>query len=260
MWFISIIKAWLLLRQAPIRHKTTWSHKDYTYVYYIDGLVWDCSNSSASAMEMKSFDIFFVVCLNKYFTTQSSCLSFPRSWDAANQENFVKMTIFLYQWTMTTNSLLYPVNSEMDHYSDVMMSAMATEITGVLIVCSAVCSGVDQRKYQSSMTLAFMRAIHQRPVDSPHKWPVTRKMFPFDEVILTRSRIMSLFMDHVSSHQGKMDGTVEHWTCLLSTMMDRLDGQFVQAIHYQNRWMRWVITSTVNHNQYKRDMALEVGI
>ena len=45
-------------------------------------------------------------------------------------------------------------------------------------------SGVDQRKHQSSASLAFMRGIHQWPVNSPHRWPVTRKRFPFDDVIM----------------------------------------------------------------------------
>ena len=44
--------------------------------------------------------------------------------------------------------------------------------------------GADQRKHQSSASLAFVRGIHWRPVNSPHKWPVTRKMFPFDDVIM----------------------------------------------------------------------------
>ena len=33
-------------------------------------------------------------------------------------------------------------------------------------------------------SLTFVRGIHQWPVNSPHKWPVTRKMFPFDDVII----------------------------------------------------------------------------
>ena len=49
---------------------------------------------------------------------------------------------------------------------------------------STVYSDTDQRKYQSSASLAFVRGIHRRPVNSPHKWPVTRKMFPFDDVIM----------------------------------------------------------------------------
>ena len=42
----------------------------------------------------------------------------------------------------------------------------------------------DQRKHQSSASLAFVWGIHRRPVNSPHKWPVTRKMFAFDDVIM----------------------------------------------------------------------------
>ena len=57
-------------------------------------------------------------------------------------------------------------------------------ITSLAIVYSTVYSGADQRKYQSSASLAFMRVIHRWAVNSPHKWPVTRKMFPFDDVIM----------------------------------------------------------------------------
>ena len=47
-----------------------------------------------------------------------------------------------------------------------------------------VYSGADHRKYQSSAPLAFVPGIHRWPVNSPHKGPVTRKMFPFDDVIM----------------------------------------------------------------------------
>ena len=70
------------------------------------------------------------------------------------------------------------------HYSDVIMSPIASEITNVSIVCLAVCSGANQRKHQSSAPLAFVRGIHRWPVNSPHKGPVTRKSFPFDDVIM----------------------------------------------------------------------------
>ena len=46
-------------------------------------------------------------------------------------------------------------------------------------------SDADQRKHQSSASLAFVRGIHWRPVNCPHKWPVTRKMFTFDDVIMS---------------------------------------------------------------------------
>ena len=63
------------------------------------------------------------------------------------------------------------------------MSAVVSQITSISIVCSTVSSGADQRKHQSS--LAFVRGIHWWPVgEFPHKRPVTRKMFPFDDVIM----------------------------------------------------------------------------
>ena len=68
------------------------------------------------------------------------------------------------------------------YHSDVMMSATASQITGVSIVCSTICSGADQTKHQSSASLAFVREIHQWPVNSQHKGPAMRKMFPFNDV------------------------------------------------------------------------------
>ena len=70
------------------------------------------------------------------------------------------------------------------HYNDVIIGAVAFQITSLPIVYSTVYSGADQRKHQSSASLAFVRGIHRWPVNSPHKGPVTRKMFPFDDVIV----------------------------------------------------------------------------
>ena len=70
------------------------------------------------------------------------------------------------------------------HYGDVIMGAIASQITSLTIVYSTVYSDVDQRKHQSSASLAFVWGIHRGPVNSPQKWPVTRKMFPFDDVIM----------------------------------------------------------------------------
>ena len=70
------------------------------------------------------------------------------------------------------------------HYNDVIMGAMASQITSLTIVYSKVYSGADQREHQSSESLASVRGIHRGPVNSPHKWTVTRKRFPFDDVIM----------------------------------------------------------------------------
>ena len=67
------------------------------------------------------------------------------------------------------------------------MSTMASQITSLVIVCSNVYSGADQRKHQSSASLAFVWGIHRWPVNSPHKGPVPRKLFPFDGVIMCRA-------------------------------------------------------------------------
>ena len=70
------------------------------------------------------------------------------------------------------------------HYCDVIMTTMASQITTFTIVYSTFHSCAYQRKHQSFASLAFVRGIHRWPVNSPHKWPVTRKMFPFDDVIM----------------------------------------------------------------------------
>ena len=77
-----------------------------------------------------------------------------------------------------------------DHYSDAILGAMASQITSLTIVYSNVYSGSDQRKHQSSASLAFVRGVHRWLVNAPHKWPVTRKMFPFDDVILVGSDVI----------------------------------------------------------------------
>ena len=76
-------------------------------------------------------------------------------------------------------------NANYVHYGDVIRGAIVSQITSLTIVYSTVYSDADQRKHQSSATLAFVWGIHRGPVISPHKWPVTRKMFPFDDVIMS---------------------------------------------------------------------------
>ena len=79
---------------------------------------------------------------------------------------------------------MLPFDDVIMHYNNVIiMGAMASQITGVSIVYVA-CSGADQRKHQSSASLALVTGIHRSPMNSPHKGPVTRKMFPFDDVII----------------------------------------------------------------------------
>ena len=69
---------------------------------------------------------------------------------------------------------------------DVIMSAIASQITSLTIfVYSTVYSGADQKHHQCSAPLAFVGGIHRWPMNSPHRGPVTREMFPFDDVIMS---------------------------------------------------------------------------
>ena len=78
-----------------------------------------------------------------------------------------------------------PVNMTLlYHYDDVIMSAIASQITSLTIVYSTVYTDADISKRQSSASLAFVWGIHRGPVNSPHKGPVTQKMFPFDDAIM----------------------------------------------------------------------------
>ena len=101
----------------------------------------------------------------------------------------------MHSWGNRSQSLVCTLSDEKNHdymchqrfavnYGDVIMGTMASQITSLTIVYSTVYSGADQTKYQSSASLTFMKGTHRWPVNSPHKKPVTRKMFPFDVVIM----------------------------------------------------------------------------
>ena len=63
------------------------------------------------------------------------------------------------------------------HYCDVIMGRMASQIPRLTIIYSTIHSDADQGNIKAPRHWPLCR-------DSPHKWPVTRKMFPFDDVIM----------------------------------------------------------------------------
>ena len=83
-----------------------------------------------------------------------------------------------------------------DHYSDVRMSAMVSQINSVSIIFSTVCSGADQRKHHSSASLSL---TVRRSLNPPHKGPVTRKMFPFNDVIMFLEISLAIINDVIGS-------------------------------------------------------------
>ena len=86
-----------------------------------------------------------------------------------NIRNFREL--FATSWRYIQCGVLSPDHTRCSqcrqHYSDVIMSAMASQITGISTVYTTVCLGADKRKHQSSVSLAFVRGIHRWPVDSP---------------------------------------------------------------------------------------------
>ena len=93
------------------------------------------------------------------------------------------LTLIAY-FVFKTKASIYMPWCTGNHYDDVTMSGMASQITSLTIVYSTVYPGADQRKHQSPASLAFVWGIHRGPVNSPHKWPVTPKLFPFDDVLM----------------------------------------------------------------------------
>ena len=90
-------------------------------------------------------------------------------------------------WTLTGHRYRwFRTGRPLPHYTDVIMTTMVSQITSLTVVYSIVHLGANQRKHRNSASLTFVRGIHRGPVNSSHKWPVTRKMFPFDDVIMPR--------------------------------------------------------------------------
>ena len=123
-----------------------------------------------------------------------------------------------------------PCDAIIMHYKHVIMSAMASQITSPMIVYSTVYSGTDERKHQSSASLAFVRGIHRWPVNSPHKGPVTRKKFPFDDVI------MDYFRNLRPSYQWRRRPWVDCW---------RLCRNIGTALWHWSFWSAWSQWSVV---------------
>ena len=106
------------------------------------------------------------------------------------------------------------------HYIDVIMTTITSQITRLAIVYSIV-SDADQRKHESSASLAFVRGIHRGPVNSPHKWPVTRIMFPFDDVIMiiptNHTHAQKVWWNYFKRQTSTSACTVEGWEWISSS-------------------------------------------
>ena len=95
------------------------------------------------------------------------------------------------------------------------MGTTVSQITSLTIVYSTVFSDRDERKHQSSASLAFVWGIHRWPVNSPHKWPVTRKMFPFNDVIMTKwcRMLTARLHNSIANAQGLLQSCTKRPKC-----------------------------------------------
>ena len=116
--------------------------------------------------------------------TKFSAILNQDTWIFIQENVFVNVVSWMSVFCSCFNELAHLDVETKFHYGYSIMGAIASQITSLTIVYSDVYPDADQRKHQSSASLAFMRGIHRGPMNSPHKWPVTRKMFPFDDVIM----------------------------------------------------------------------------
>ena len=111
--------------------------------------------------------------LDHQFSNSRTFLEFTKSWKPGEHRQSSNM-----QSLHLDNVQVWHASLQWRH------NAVASQISSVSTICSTICSDADQRKHQSSASLAFVMGIHRWPVNSPHKGPVTRKMFSFDDVVM----------------------------------------------------------------------------
>ena len=122
--------------------------------------------------------IYFPICHKKHLC-QIRVWCYKMQWSP-----ILALTILFLNMNLMWSRPVMARPIQHNHYGDVIFSAMASQTTSITIVCSNVYSGVDQKKHQISASLAFVRGIHRWLVNSSHRGPVTRIMFPFDDVIM----------------------------------------------------------------------------
>ena len=86
---------------------------------------------------------------------------------------------------------------------------------------------------KSTASLAAVRGIHRGPVNSPHKWPVTRKMFPFDDVVMCKGK--SWFQLEYAQHIN----------------LSKMYASFIVVCDSElGIWSRWCFVECLNNKRY----------
>ena len=141
-----------------------------------------CSNNICSEILSKTKSCWNILMGNDYWSNNTCSKMLSKTKFSNTKHQFSEpWTNVLPRYLPLILRPLLPL-----HYGDVMIGTVASQITSLTVIYSTVWSDSDPRKHQSSALLAFVWGIHPWPVNSPHREPVTRKMFPFDDVIIVR--------------------------------------------------------------------------
>ena len=163
-------------------------------------------------------------------------------------DQYKACSVATLRWPITKSSSVW-LNKVIHHYGDVIMGMMVSPITSLTIVYSTVYSGADQRKHQSSALLASVRGIHPWPLNSPHKWQVTRKMFPFDDVIIFTCTILQrqqrswktmivVFSSLLNPLRGRMKYALVLYWCNVIVFL--LQNTFIYKANYFMNPLKWL--------------------
>ena len=116
------------------------------------------------------------------------------------------------------------------HYSNITMSAIASQITGASAVYSIFCPSADQRKHQNSASLSFVSGIHPWPVSSPRNGPVTRKP---SKLAFTQS-LCVLFVLEILGSSTKLTFVLT----LCAWYLFHVSGCVLSVYHLSSHWTR----------------------
>ena len=134
------------------------------------------------------------------------------------------------------------------------MSAMESQITSLTIVYSTVYSGANQRKHQSSASLAFVRGIHRWPVNSPHKGLVTRKMCAFDDVIMKSRLVGEIWL--IESYVAAMLRITPATAIVVNINACSRDSLFIHAYYRQTSNIVRTISQNLNVSRLVLKLSL----
>ena len=123
------------------------------------------ANSESFRAKMRDTPTCFPMLTVLYLV--ANCLYFHAKWRKARHIDARTVDWFCFETGLgkpmltpnDPNSLKIPQMSIL-HYDDAIMGAIASQITSLMVVYSIVYSDADQRKHQSSASLAFVWGIH----------------------------------------------------------------------------------------------------